>query len=87
MAAGPVGAGTSVFQTAPADPRAVTVVGKGDGRADDTDAIQRALDVSGGSPLAGKRAGACTLGAPSERAAEIATAPEMLVEVLFMTPD
>jgi hypothetical protein len=46
MAAGPVGAGTSVFQTAPADPRAVTVVGKGDGRADDTDAIQRALDVS-----------------------------------------
>ena len=34
----------SVFESAPADPRAVTVEGKADGRADDTDAIQRALD-------------------------------------------
>jgi Pectate lyase superfamily protein len=37
-------ASTSALQTAPADPRAVTVKGKGDGRADDSDAIQRALD-------------------------------------------
>src|SRR5579862_6599178 len=40
----PVFASTSAFESAPADPRAVTVDGKGDGRADDTDAIQRALD-------------------------------------------
>ncbi|MDB6101429.1 MAG: SMP-30/Gluconolaconase/LRE domain protein, partial [Gammaproteobacteria bacterium] len=37
-------ASTSALQSAPADPRAVTVKGKGDGRADDSDAIQRALD-------------------------------------------
>ena len=35
---------TSALQTAPSDPRAVTVKGKGDGKADDTDAIQKALD-------------------------------------------
>jgi pectin methylesterase-like acyl-CoA thioesterase len=46
MAAAPVSAGTSVFQTAPSDPRAVTVAGQGDGRADDTDAIQHALDAA-----------------------------------------
>ncbi|HEV2702350.1 MAG TPA: FAD-dependent oxidoreductase [Steroidobacteraceae bacterium] len=46
MAAAPVSAGTSAFRTAPADPRAVTVTGKGDGRADDTDAIQHALDAA-----------------------------------------
>jgi polygalacturonase len=46
MAATPVFAGTSVFQTAPSDPRAVTIAGSGDGRADDTDAIQRALDAA-----------------------------------------
>jgi hypothetical protein len=40
----PALAATSAFESAPADPRAVTVKGKGDGRADDTDAIQRALD-------------------------------------------
>lgn len=34
----------SVFVTRPDDPAAVVVKGKGDGRADDTDAIQRALD-------------------------------------------
>jgi|KBSSwiStaDraftv2_1062776.scaffolds.fasta_scaffold00341_22 sugar lactone lactonase YvrE len=37
-------ASTSALQTAPADPRAVTVKGKGDGKVDDTDAIQHALD-------------------------------------------
>jgi hypothetical protein len=46
MAATSISAGTSVFQTAPSDPRAVTVAGKGDGRADDTDAIQKALDAA-----------------------------------------
>lgn len=42
----PASAGTSVFQTAPSDPRAVTVSGKGDGHADDTDAIQHALEAA-----------------------------------------
>ncbi len=36
---------TSVFLTAPDDPRAVTVRGVGDGRADDTAAIQQAIDA------------------------------------------
>jgi hypothetical protein len=39
-------AGTSMLLTAPAEPRAVTVSAKGDGRADDTDAIQHALDAA-----------------------------------------
>ncbi|MFB0875508.1 MULTISPECIES: glycosyl hydrolase family 28-related protein [unclassified Sphingobium] len=39
-----VQAGTSIFPQAPAEPSAVTVVAKGDGRADDGDAIQAALD-------------------------------------------
>jgi len=43
-AAGPASASTSVFESAPADPRAVTVKGKGDGRTDDSDAIQLAID-------------------------------------------
>jgi hypothetical protein len=43
-AAVPALASTSVYQTAPADPRAVTVQGKGDGVADDTAAIQAAID-------------------------------------------
>jgi Pectate lyase superfamily protein len=37
-------ASTSAFVTAPSDPRAITVKGTGDGRADDSDAIQSALD-------------------------------------------
>ncbi|WP_420140656.1 glycosyl hydrolase family 28-related protein [Sphingomonas sp.] len=44
---GPALAATgSVFPVAPDEPRAVTVKGRGDGRADDTDAIQRAIDAS-----------------------------------------
>lgn len=43
----PIGtAGPSVFKTAPPEPRALTVAGKGDGRADDTEAIQHALDAA-----------------------------------------
>jgi hypothetical protein len=46
LAATTASAGTSVFQTAPSDTRAVTVAGKGDGRSDDTEAIQHALDAA-----------------------------------------
>ncbi len=42
--AGPSLASSSVFATAPADPSAVTVAGRGDGKADDTAAIQQAID-------------------------------------------
>jgi hypothetical protein len=44
MMAGTAFGSTSALQVAPADPRAITVKGKGDGRADDSDAIQHALD-------------------------------------------
>jgi len=37
-------ASTSAFESPPQDPRAVTVKAKADGRADDTDAIQQAID-------------------------------------------
>lgn len=39
-------ASVSAYQTRPDDPRAVTVQGKGDGRADDSDAIQSAIDTA-----------------------------------------
>ena len=38
--------GASVFPKAPAEPRAVTVQAMGDGRADDTDALQKAFDAA-----------------------------------------
>jgi hypothetical protein len=39
-------ASTSVYRSAPAEPRAVTVKGIGDGRADDSRAIQQAIDAA-----------------------------------------
>jgi hypothetical protein len=42
----PALAGPSVFTAAPADPRAVTVVARGDGVIDDGPAIQRAIDAA-----------------------------------------
>lgn len=53
VAGSPAPAATSAFEVAPTEPRAVTVQGKGDGRADDTDAIQRALDKVAESPGGG----------------------------------
>nr|WP_166175960.1 glycosyl hydrolase family 28-related protein [Altererythrobacter segetis] len=40
------GASTSVYRTQPDDPRAATVHGVGDGRADDSEAIQQAIDAA-----------------------------------------
>ncbi|MBO9577105.1 MAG: gluconolaconase, partial [Sphingobium sp.] len=37
---------TSVYRTAPNDPRAITVKGVGDGRSDDSAAIQQAIDAA-----------------------------------------
>jgi hypothetical protein len=45
-AVGPVHASPSVYAVAPDEPAAVTVKGKGDGRADDSAAIQRAIDAA-----------------------------------------
>ena len=42
----PAWAGPSVYRTAPDDPRAITVRAAGDGIADDSAAIQKALDAA-----------------------------------------
>ncbi|MET3667644.1 glycosyl hydrolase family 28-related protein [Caulobacter sp. 1776] len=49
----PAGASTSVFATAPDDPTAVVVKGIGDGRADDSGAIQAAIDAAAAKPGGG----------------------------------
>ena len=45
-ASGPVWASDSVFATAPDDPAAIVVRGQGDGRADDSAALQAAIDAA-----------------------------------------
>ncbi|UIJ47209.1 SMP-30/gluconolactonase/LRE family protein [Sphingomonas cannabina] len=49
----PASASRSAFVKAPDEPRAVTVNGKGDGRADDTAAIQQAIDAAAAKPGGG----------------------------------
>jgi hypothetical protein len=56
MAAAPLAASPSVYATMPDEPTAVTVIARGDGRADDTDAIQQAIDKAAQGP-AGKGVG------------------------------
>lgn len=56
LAAAPVAASPSVYTTAPAEPSAITVSAVGDGRADDTVAIQQAIDRAAQGP-AGKGQG------------------------------
>ena len=51
--AGSAWASVSVFATAPDDPAAVTVKAKGDGRADDTAALQAAIDAAAAKPGGG----------------------------------
>ncbi|SFJ36766.1 glycosyl hydrolase family 28-related protein [Caulobacter sp. UNC279MFTsu5.1] len=52
-ASGPATASVSAFATAPDDPAAVMVRGKGDGRADDGAAIQAAIDAAAAKPGGG----------------------------------
>jgi len=53
VAHSPTFAATSIYESPPPEPRAATVQGKGDGRADDTDVIQRALDQVAEAPGGG----------------------------------
>ena len=46
LVAAPAWAGPSVYLTAPPDPKAITVKATGDGVADDSAAIQQALDAA-----------------------------------------
>ena len=46
IAAPAFGASTSVYVTRPDEPQAITVKGVGDGRADDSAAIQQAIDAA-----------------------------------------
>jgi hypothetical protein len=52
-AAQPAAASVSVFATAPDDPSAIVVRGKGDGRADDGAALQAAIDAAAAKPGGG----------------------------------
>jgi sugar lactone lactonase YvrE len=52
-ASGPATASVSAFATAPDDPAAVVVRGKGDGRADDSAALQDAIDAASAKPGGG----------------------------------
>ena len=52
-AAQPAAASPSVYTAMPDDARAVTVKGVGDGRADDSAAIQQALDAAAATPSGG----------------------------------
>src|SRR6478672_8617551 len=47
-AAGAAGPGRSTLTARPDDPRAILVHGTGDGKADDSDPIQQAIDAAGG---------------------------------------
>lgn len=49
----PAAASVSVFATAPDDPAAVVVRGQGDGRADDSAALQDAIDAAAARPGGG----------------------------------
>ena len=53
LAPAPAAASPSVYLSAPRDPRAVTVRGVGDGRADDTAALQSAIDEAAGERRGG----------------------------------
>ncbi len=61
-------ASTSIYLSAPRDPRAITVKGVGDGRADDTAAIQQAIDAAAGeNAAAGQRGQGGVVFLPSGR--------------------